>query len=161
MKINNKGELKALIKECLIEILSDGIPVKRSRQTESRHEQYDAPRPSLPPTIPSSMKSLFSDTQQRAASELYQQKSSVDKQAEVLGEMAETWESMAFHGVPLPSRAMNPEQHKGAVAPPRTPSTNSHRLDSPMSGFGFDHDDVADDGFDPLAAVMAARKARG
>ena len=174
MKINNKGELKALIKECLIEILSEGMPVQRTRQVEraERSEpRRQAAQSQLPPNIPSSMRSIFQDTQQRAASDLYREVSSFEKQTEVLGEMAETWEGMAFAGQ-LPDRAFHPGQHKAAPAPQnhnqssRAALEQRHYTPPPMPSFAsqmsFDDDiDVGDDGFDPLAAVLAARKARG
>jgi hypothetical protein len=141
MKIGSKSELKALIKECLIEILSDGVP-SRPRLRDSVSEQR-APRASqLPATIPSSMKSLFSDSQRRAMDHMYQESNQQQKQVEVLGEMSDTWSNMAF-GNPLPNRAGNPADH-GGIQPPLPPGMG-----------GFAQDDY-DDGFDPYEAVRNA-----
>lgn len=150
MKINSKAELKALIKECLVEILSDGSGAATSRPRTREQQQIRTESHSnhqldeLPATIPSSMKSLFSDSQRRATEKLYQDNSQVQKQSEVLGEMADTWSSMAFTGAPLPSRAMNPREHVGSTLPPNL----------------GDDDGYHDDGFDPYEAVKSAASRR-
>lgn len=147
MKIKRE-DFKALIKECLIEILSDGIPVSRPRMKDSvresvRQEPVQTQRQSsLPDGIPSPLKSLFSDSQRRAADKMYQESIQADKQGEVLGDMASTWDTMTFGGAPLPSRAANPYSHIGGAPPPQS--------------FGREQEVDYDDGFDPYEAVKAA-----
>lgn len=142
MKINTKSELKALIKECLIEILSEGTTtIPRTRPAQNLVKQ-ESSKNSLPDGVPPSMKSLFADSQRRAAEKMYQESLQSEKQQEVLEEMAGTWENMAFSGGPLPSRGLNPYNHIG-----HTPSPL-------MSGNGMDSN--YDDEFDPYEAVKNA-----
>ncbi len=146
MKIKRE-EFKALIKECLIEILSDGIPTPRSRMREpvresARTEHVQSHhQSSLPDGIPGPLKSLFSDSQRRAADKMYQESIQAEKQGEVLGDMAGTWDTMTFGGSPLPTRAKDPYSHLGSAPPPSLPG---------------EHDDAYDDGFDPYEALKAA-----
>jgi hypothetical protein len=142
MKIKRE-DFKALIKECLIEILSDGLPMKgRQISAPVRETIREVPRRAPPPDvqlpdgIPGPLQSLFADTGRRASSQMYQDSTKVDKQAEVLSQMAPTWETMTF-GAPLPSRAANPSDHRDV---------------SPISG--------DDDGFDPYEVVKASRNGR-
>lgn len=155
MKIKRE-DFKALIKECLIEILLDGsttmsAPTARSRQQQRESvkevsraapiqpRQYDD---DLPDGIPSPLKSLFNDSRRRAADQMYKESIQAEKQGEVLGEMATTWDTMTFGGSPLPSRAADPYSHIGRAPPP-----------GPMGG---DPNEGYDDGFDPYEAMKAA-----
>ncbi len=157
MKIKRE-DFKALIKECLIEILLDGSTTMTNPgrahlpQKEAVRESTRVALPSrqqeddLPEGIPTPLKSLFSDSRRRAADKMYQDSIQAEKQGEVLGEMASTWDKMTFGDTPLPSRATDPYSHIT-----RTQSTG------PME-VGQDND--YDDGFDPYEAVKAASRSR-
>lgn len=153
MKIKRE-DFKALIKECLIEILSDGVPASRPKlqQREAVREstratpQVRQQEDDLPEGIPTPLKSLFNDSRRRAADKMYQDSIQSEKQGEVLGEMASTWDKMTFGDTPLPSRAADPYSHisRGPVPGPLE--------------VGQDND--YDDGFDPYEAVKAASRPR-
>ena len=145
-----KSELKALIKECLIEILSDGISRPRSPerfQTESSALAVRT-RPSLPDSIPPAMKSLFMDSQQRITQQSQLENVQVEKQSEFLEGMSKTWENMAY-AAPLPSRAMDPLAHNKGAARGAFPG--------PSLPNDFNEEQSFDD-FDPYEAVKAARR---
>lgn len=149
MKISTKSELKNLIKECLIEILTEGVSTPKGKVRESLAERELRPEytpaervpmkknliPELPPSIPASMRSLFSDTAARVSGESFQENSQKLKQEQVLQQMGDTWSNLAYAGA-TPSRGLAPSLHKNV------PDTYNSVQESDF-----------DDGFDPYEVV--------
>lgn len=149
-----KSEFKALIKECLIEILSEGLPPRKSTPVRESQDHRSSLRSAVAPTrqvplagIPSSMSSLFDDSLRRVAEKEYQEELVVQKQHSALEQMGESFDKFI---TPLPRRGTDPSTHGGIPTPP-PPG---------MPGMGIPGGshlpEDLDDGFDPHEAMRAA-----
>lgn len=164
MKIHSKAELKALIKECLIEILADA-PTSTNRSISKESLKRDLPRQErntshevvdLPPHVPASMHSLFRDSQKRIIEQSSQENALKQKEHQVLEQMASTWSDLAFAGSP----ATRPD--KPPPPPPGhnfDPQIHSHRSQNTHVDI-FEDSPVVDDGFDPYEAVKSSLQRR-
>lgn len=129
-----RSELKALVKECLVEILADGLgpalvehAVKSStaRRSEAPVNRVPASIPRSPSTtpvtkvpvpdfVPNGMRSLFEDSARRIAEQDMTEVVQREKQGQVLGAMASSagWDKLAFVG-------------SSGAPPPRSPAQST------------------------------------